>query len=632
MAPSRKAASPRPSESPRGASAARRPGSPGAPSPRTATATVSTAVSMSTSTPTGTVTTATVPTATRTFVSFNWRHPSTWVEGTSRLWRRSLRFRTVLVTLALTALAILIACVWMALAIQNDLFQSRRDEVLDDSRRAAVSAQATLDSAEVQGDRVRLQNLLRGVGGDIARQSSSDRIAVLRAESEPLSIAPQDFTSQGFDEDILSEGLRERVRAQQGSQWWQSVSLEDASGRSVPGIVVGQQLLVPEVGAYELYLAYDLSAASQTLGFVQSTLWLVGITLVLLIGGISWFVLRSVATPIAEAAETSERLAAGELQVRLPIRGEDELATLGRSFNAMADSIQAQILELADLSLVQQRFVSDVSHELRTPLTTIRLAADILNDRRESFDPSAARAAELLHAQVQRFETMLGDLLEISRYDAGSVQLEWEATSLAHLAEDIIAEMEQLAEQHGSDVRLVAPGGYSPVDMDARRVRRIVRNLLGNAIEHGEGRPIVVSVDSNSTAVAIGVRDFGLGMSPADAERVFDRFWRADPSRKRSIGGTGLGLSIALGDARLHGGTLTVWSVAGRGSHFVLTLPRVPGGVIEAPPLRAEPDADADALEALGFTQPIGVVGLPDAEASGASDESSDAGRLGGAS
>ena len=221
----------------------------------------------------------------------------------------------------------------------------------------------------------------------------------------------------------------------------------------------------------------------------MGTLWIVGVGLVLLISGIAWFVLRSVTTPIGEAADTSAKLAAGELKVRLPVRGEDELATLGRSFNAMADSIESQIKELADLSLVQQRFVSDVSHELRTPLTTIRLAADMINDQRDDFDPATARAAELLNAQVQRFEVLLTDLLEISRYDAGSVQLELEPTSLAHLAEDVIASMQQLADQHGTDVRLVAPGGYSPVEMDPRRVRRVVRNLLGNAIEHGEGRP-----------------------------------------------------------------------------------------------------------------------------------------------
>jgi len=236
----------------------------------------------------------------------------------------------------------------------------------------------------------------------------------------------------------------------------------------------------------------------------------------------------------------------------------------------------------------------------------------MINVRREEFYPATARAAELLNAQVQRFETLLTDLLEISRYDAGSVQLELEPTSLAHLAEDVIASMQQLADQNGTDVRLVAPGGYSPVDMDPRRVRRVVRNLLGNAIEHGEGRPIVVTVDSDQQAVALGVRDYGLGMKAADAERVFDRFWRADPSRKRTIGGTGLGLSISLGDARLHGGDLAVWTEVGRGSHFVLTLPRR-GGVLTGPsPIALDPGDDSAApLDALGGTQPIDVL-LPD--------------------
>jgi two-component system sensor histidine kinase MtrB len=321
-------------------------------------------------------------------------------------------------------------------------------------------------------------------------------------------------------------------------------------------------------------------------------------------------VLRSVTTPIGEAAETSAKLAAGELDVRLAVRGEDELATLGRSFNAMADSIESQIKELAELSLVQQRFVSDVSHELRTPMTTIRLAADMINDQRADFDPATARAAELLNAQVQRFETLLTDLLEISRYDAGSVQLELEPTSLAHLAEDVIASMQQLAEQHGSDVRLVAPGGYSPVDMDPRRVRRVVRNLLGNAIEHGEGRPIVITVDSDQQAVALGVRDYGMGMKADDVQHVFDRFWRADPSRKRTIGGTGLGLSIAMGDAKLHGGELQVWSEPGRGTNFVLTLPRQGAPLDGASPIAADPGDDAAAArDDLGLTVPIELPG-----------------------
>ena len=232
-------------------------------------------------------------------------------------------------------------------------------------------------------------------------------------------------------------------------------------------------------------------------------------------------------------------LAAGDLGVRMPRSGEDELATLAASFNGMADSLQAHIRELAELSLMQQRFVSDVSHELRTPLTTIRLAGDVLYDQRDDFPGPTSRTAELLHTQTERFETLLADLLEISRYDAGSVQLETEPTNLVHLAEDAIESMHELAREQGSELRLVAPGGHLDAEVDPRRIRRIVRNLLGNAIEHGEGRPIVVAVDSDESAIALAVRDYGLGMSEEQTARVFDRFWRADPSRTRTIGGTG---------------------------------------------------------------------------------------------
>ena len=528
-----------------------------------------------------------------------------WPDDLTRLWRRSLRFRIVVITLGLTAAAVLVACVWMALVMQNELFVSRKEEALADARQATSAAQETLDDAAVQaGDSVQLQTLMNSVLAILVQQSSTDMIAAARIDRTAPQ-APQDFTIGGFDKDLITDGMRLAVRSSAEPQWWQSVALPTQDGGTMPGILVGQQLVLPDVGAYELYFAYDLGSAAATLGFIQVTLWVVGIGLVLLIGGIAWFVLRSVTTPISEAAQTSERLAAGQLTVRLPVHGEDELATLGRSFNAMADSIEQQIKELAELSLVQQRFVSDVSHELRTPLTTIRLAADMINDQRDEFDPATARAAELLNAQVQRFETLLTDLLEISRYDAGSVQLELEPTSLAHLAEDVIASMHQLAEQHGTDVRLVAPGGYTPVDMDPRRIRRIVRNLLGNAIEHGEQRPIVVTVDSNQQAVALGVRDFGLGMRPDEVEHVFDRFWRADPSRTRTIGGTGLGLSIALGDARLHGGELTVWSELGHGSHFVLTLPRSGGRLMTPSPIRLEPVEEQS--DAYPRTQPIEI-------------------------
>jgi len=274
------------------------------------------------------------------------------------------------------------------------------------------------------------------------------------------------------------------------------------------------------------------------------------------------------------------------------VKGEDVIATLARSFNGMAASLQNQITRLAALSQVQQRFVSDVSHELRTPLTTIRLAGDVLYDQRETFPPATARTAELLHTQIERFELLLADLLEMSRYDAGAVDMETEPTNLVRLVEDAIEGVGTLAEQKGSQLRLVAPGGYFEAEVDLRRIRRILQNLLGNAIDHGEGRPIVVYVDSDKNAVAIAVRDYGVGMTAAAMERVFDRFWRADPSRQRVTGGTGLGLAISLEDAALHGGWLEVWSAEGEGSCFRLTLPRVRGAVLTGSPLNLPPDDD----------------------------------------
>jgi two-component system sensor histidine kinase MtrB len=260
----------------------------------------------------------------------------------------------------------------------------------------------------------------------------------------------------------------------------------------------------------------------------------------------------------------------------------------------MADSLQKQIVRLATLSQVQQRFVSDVSHELRTPLTTIRLAGDVLYDQREAFPPATARTAELLRTQVQRFEILLADLLEMSRYDAGAVEVETEPTNLVRLVEDAVESVAALAATKGSELRVVAPGGYFEAEVEARRIRRILQNLLGNAIDHGEGKPIVVFVDSDENAVALAVRDYGIGMTPAAMERVFDRFWRADPSRQRTTGGTGLGLAISLEDAALHGGWLEVWSAPNQGSCFRLTLPRESGGVLRTSPLELPPDDGND--------------------------------------
>ncbi|QPZ37302.1 MtrAB system histidine kinase MtrB [Paramicrobacterium chengjingii] len=516
----------------------------------------------------------------------------TWPGRVRELWRRSLRFRTVSITVGLTLVAVLASGVYMSISVRNDLFSSRLSQVLDDSGRTMSSVQRLFESADIN-DRVAITTVMNTVRNQLAATSSSQLIAGYRAPGQEYNpYAPQGFRSSELAGGVLTPDLRNVVQDGIGEQWWQSVTLKGASGE-VPGVIVGQLVDVPGAGQYEFYIAFDLSDSERTLQFLQQTMLIVGFALLLLVGAVAWVVVRLVVEPITIAAETSQRLADGDLGVRIRETGADELATLARSFNGMADSLQQRIRELADLSLVQQRFVSDVSHELRTPLTTIRLADDVIYDQRHSFAPATTRTAELLHTQVERFELLLDDLLEISRYDAGSVQLELEPTNLATLAQDCIDGMEALAAERGTDIRLVAPGGHNQVEMDPRRIRRIVRNLIGNAIEHGEGGPIVVTVDSNADAVALTVRDYGLGMSEADAEHVFDRFWRADPSRRRTIGGTGLGLAISTEDASLHGGEIDVWSRPAAGSNFRLTLPRTPGGAVMSYPLDRVPD-DAD--------------------------------------
>ena len=534
-----------------------------------------------------------------------WSRPRNWPRLLRSSWRSSLQFRTVTISVAFSGLAILVVGVYMSVSIGNDLFQSRLSQVLLDSNRATSAAQSLFDASDAT-DRVQVQNLLSSARTSISTTSSSRLVAVLRVPGQESStVAPQDSSTFGQSTGVIGADLRTQVQGNNGEQFWQSVTLTGETA-TVPGIVVGSQITVPVAGRYELYIAYSLQDAEATLLFVQQTLGVAGVALVLLIGAVTWIVVRFVVTPLRVAAETSQKLASGDLMVRIPEKGEDVIATLARSFNGMADSLQSQIRELADLSEVQQRFVSDVSHELRTPLTTIRLAGDVLYDQRASFPPATGRTAELLHTQVERFELLLSDLLEISRYDAGSVQLESEPTNLVYLAEDAIDSLRSLAESKGSDLRLVAPGGYLNADVDPRRIRRVLHNLIGNAIEHGEGKPVVVSVDSDAKAVALAVRDYGLGMSQAEVAHVFDRFWRADPSRQRTIGGTGLGLAISREDASVHNGWLQVWSRPGEGSCFRLTLPRTAQGLLESSPLPLPP---ADATDQLGESGHVPALG-----------------------
>ena len=342
-------------------------------------------------------------------------------------------------------------------------------------------------------------------------------------------------------------------------------------------------------GGYQIYHFFPLTDEEQMLSRVRQVMLVVGFGLVLLLAAIASLVTRQVVVPVRLARQAAERLAAGRLDERLKVRGEDDLARLATSFNEMAANLALKIHQLEELSQVQRQFVSDVSHELRTPLTTVRMAADLLYDAREDFDPMACRSAELMQAQLNRFESMLADLLEISRYDAGAATLDLDPTDLRDVVLRAVADSEALAERHGTRLELRLPNEPCMAEVDSRRVERILRNLLFNAIEHGEGREIVVTVGADRDAVAVAVRDFGVGLKNGEEHMVFDRFWRADPSRARTIGGTGLGLAISREDAMLHGGWLQAWGSPGDGSQFRLSLPREAGAELRGSPLPLVP-------------------------------------------
>jgi two-component system sensor histidine kinase MtrB len=361
---------------------------------------------------------------------------------------------------------------------------------------------------------------------------------------------------------------------------------------SAPLLVIGSVVFAPILGQYRLYHVFPLSAEQRTLGLVRRTAAIAGLLLVVLLALIALLVTRQVVSPVRMAARTAELLASGRLEERMKVRGEDELARLATTFNGMAEALQRQIQQLEDLSRVQRRFVSDVSHELRTPLTTVRMAADVLHEGRAAYLPAAARSAELLQTELDRFESLLVDLLEISRYDAGAASLDTDDVDIVVLARRIVEQVIGLAERRGSDIELTVPGAPVLAEVDHVRVERVLRNLLVNAVDHAEGGPVEVSVAGDEHAVAIVVRDHGVGLKPGEASLVFTRFWRGDPSRARSTGGTGLGLAIALEDVRLHGGWLQAWGEPGVGAAFRMTLPRKAAATFDVSPLALRPEGD----------------------------------------
>jgi len=474
--------------------------------------------------------------------------------------------------------------------VTEGVLDSRRQGARTEAAAQIRDTQAQLDAADstAQDTGVLLNQL---VSENVTRGADGlyDVVLLIPADAQDPTTTSARVT-QGVRPESIPTEMRNNVAVDSDGKLWDTYTeVQYDDGRAPqPALVVGAQVRLKSE-RFELYYLFPLAPQQQTLDVVQRALATAGFLLVILLGAVAWLVTRQVVTPVRMARRIAERFAAGRLEERMQVRGTDDLARLAISFNQMASNLQRQIRQLEELSRLQRRFVSDVSHELRTPLTTVRMAADLLHESRDDFDPVARRSVELLQNELNRFEALLADLLEISRFDAGAAALELDEVDLRDIVLRVVEGSQTLLDHRGAELTVLMPDEPVTARVDQRRIERILRNLVGNAIEHSDGRPIEVFAAAGEDAVAVAVRDHGVGFRADEADMVFSRFWRADPARARTTGGTGLGLSIALEDARLHGGGLDAWGSPGQGAWFRLTLPRREGDRYDASPLPARP-------------------------------------------
>ena len=489
----------------------------------------------------------------------------------------------VAITLAALVLLLVFGII-VASQLRSSMFETRKDAILADASLRFSSAQSVFSSSTATSpDQV--QESARGALASLkasAAGAGATNVALLRSEGSTASLRINQIEDEQM-RGLITPQMREAV-AQGGAQW-QSVGIRASDSDKVsPGILVGTQVQLPRAGTHELYILYSLAADQRQVDVVLRVLVLSALPIIVALPIGVFALLHRLLLPVRLTVSAATKAAEGDLDVRVEVHGADEMAALGRAFNAMTSSLQDTISRYDELAKLQQRFVSDVSHELRTPLTTIRMAEDIVWDNREDLPAHARRSAELLHDQTERMEQMLADLLEISRYDAASALLDAEERDLRPIVTRVVEACAELAQRQGVPVEVVAPARAS-AEIDERRIERVIRNLVVNAIEHADGTRVTITVATSATDVGCRVRDRGVGMTQEVADHVFDRFYRADTARARTTGGTGLGLAIATEDVAIHGGRLQAYGEPGKGASFLMTLPKHAGDEIASWPL-----------------------------------------------
>lgn len=503
------------------------------------------------------------------------------------LWRRSLQLRVIVSTLTLSLIVITVLGVVLTSQITDRLLDAKINAGVEEMDRVRNTVEAQLSGVhDVSSQQQRLSDARDSLSnrGDSSRSGGAAGNFV--SALSMIGGSPQQVVTAGPMEEV-PDSLRRFVQRNQVS--YQFANVADPDGYRGRALILGSPSA--EVPTLEIYLIFPLGNEERSLALMRGTMMVGGAVLLILLAAITALVTRQVVLPIRSAARIAGRFADGRLKERMLVRGDDDIARLAKAFNEMAESLSNQINQLEEFGNLQRRFTSDVSHELRTPLTTVRMAADLIHGSSDDLDPALARSAELLVTELDRFEGLLNDLLEISRHDAGVAELQVESLDVRMCVRAAISTVRHLARDAGVEVVIDLPEEPVVAEVDPRRVERVLRNLLANAIDHSEGKPVLIRMrgDTEANALAVVVRDQGVGLRPGEEKLVFSRFWRSDPSRMRRSGGTGLGLSISVEDANLHDGKLEAWGRPNVGASFRLTLPLVRGQKMGKSPLPLEP-------------------------------------------
>jgi two-component system sensor histidine kinase MtrB len=383
---------------------------------------------------------------------------------------------------------------------------------------------------------------------EVLQQAGGNNWVVYRND---MSVGVTD-TAIGYD----SVPAKLRTAAKKGIAWQRS----RVNGQ--PYLIIGSSV---QPNGVEVYYFTSLEPQQEDLDRLaqnSGTAAAIAIAISLILGLLAS---RGVLLPLRRLGIAARRLGSGKLDTRVEVRGNDEVADVSRTFNETAEALERSIAELRALEAASRRFVADVSHELRTPLTAMTAVTDMLEEATDVGDESAP-AAQLIVTETRRLARLVEDLMEVSRFDAGTAELRREEVDLVALVNGCLD-----ARGWAGRVTLNVPDSMI-VGVDQRRIDVIVANMVGNAIKHGGDGPVELSIGVLGPNLILQVRDHGPGIPPDALQHIFERFYKADKARGRSEG-SGLGLSIAFENAHIHGGELTGANHPGGGAVFTLRLP-----------------------------------------------------------